>query len=458
VKEIIIEGLKPGDVLASHVSVNRNILVKSGSVITGKLIAKLKEFGVISVYIESSEQDEVAEEITPSRELKTVNLKAGEYICHQGDLSDSIYVLKDGFLDVLVNDEILNPVNGKKDIVERKIAELCGYNVNFGEIGAILGVERSASVKAVTSSEILVIPVDKDSFVFSMKKHPDLGLNIAETMAGRLKEIDDKIRVLTQFAKRLEQTIEYNARAFYSLVQRISKVFSENPNELWIGKLSEFLKSHEHYNYAVKSFRKNSSEVNDDKKSKNDETVYFVSKDIIEFEKGQIICNEGDIGRDIYILVAGRIGVFVGEERVATISLRGSVIGEIAILNSFRSGKYEKRTATLKAITYTQIVKISGSELVQKVIDDPGIIAQINISLAQRLPGADKSYIDIRDKIVRDLEVLDQEELYSYMSNTFNSHLSLVEFILKDEFKLIQLLKNKISIDINKFREEFSTL
>ncbi|MCK9224150.1 MAG: cyclic nucleotide-binding domain-containing protein [Candidatus Muirbacterium halophilum] len=457
-KEIIIEGLKPGDILAANVMSARNILVKSGSVITKKLITKLREFGVVSVYIESSEEEEKTAEIIPEKTVKTVKFKIGEYVCRQGDESEFIYILKDGFLDVLVNEEIEDKLTGKKKIKKRKIAEIVGYNINFGEIGAILGVKRTASIKAVTPSEVLMIPVEKNSFVYSMKKHPELGISIAETMALRLKETDEKIRTLSNFTQKLEKTIDYNAKAFYSLVLSLSKVFAENSNEIWIGKLLDFLKSHEHYNYATKIFRKNTLNTIEENNTEKDETVYFISKDIKEYEKEQIICNEGDIGKEIYILVAGRIGVYVGNHRVATISARGSVIGEIAVLTSFKTGQYQKRTATLKAITYTQIVIIEGSQLTQKINEDPGLIAQINISLAQRLPEADSSYINLRNNIIKQLQILSQEELYSKISQTFNSHLSLVEFILKEEYKLIQLLKNKVGIDSQKFKQEFDTL
>lgn len=456
-KEIIVEGLNPGDILAQNVSVNRNVLVKAGAVVTRTLISKLREFGVVSVFIESQEEEEIDNSSIES-DIRLLELKIGDYVCRQGDKSDSIYILKDGFLEVLVKDELEKSENEDNNDGERKIAELTGYNINFGEIGAILGIDRTASVRAVIPSQVLVIPVERNSFVFSMKRHPELGINIAETMAKRLKDIDDRIRMLSVFSQKLDRVIEYNSKAFYSLVQRISAIFSENPNESWIGVMLDFLRSHDYYSSSLKIFRKKETNAKESEDISKEENVYFISKDIREFEANETVCREGEPGDQIFILVAGRIGVYVGNERVATISQRGSVFGEVAVLAGFRDGKYDKRTATLKAVTYSQVVIIPGVRLVSRISEDPGLIAQINISLAQKLPGADQSYIDLRDRIVRNLDLLSQEGLFEYMYNTFNEHILLVDFILKDEFRLIQLLKNKVSLDVRKFREEFSNL
>lgn len=51
------------------------------------------------------------------------------------------------------------------------------------------------------------------------------------------------------------------------------------------------------------------------------------------FEKGQYVVNEGDLGKELYIIVKGEVEVVVGGNRVAVMKA-GKSFGEMALIDS----------------------------------------------------------------------------------------------------------------------------
>ncbi|CCK59976.1 Conserved two-domain membrane protein of unknown function [Mycobacterium canettii CIPT 140070010] len=77
-------------------------------------------------------------------DAQQIELQAGSYLFHAGDVSDALYVVRSGRLQVLAGD-------GAKDEV---VAELCRGQV-VGELGVLLDAPRSASVRAVRDSSLV---------------------------------------------------------------------------------------------------------------------------------------------------------------------------------------------------------------------------------------------------------------------------------------------------------------
>lgn len=69
-----------------------------------------------------------------------VELQAGSYLFHMGDASDSLYVVRNGRLQILQNDVILREL-GRGEVV--------------GELGFLIEAPRSASVRAVRDSTLI---------------------------------------------------------------------------------------------------------------------------------------------------------------------------------------------------------------------------------------------------------------------------------------------------------------
>ncbi len=77
-------------------------------------------------------------------EIRTV--KQGKYLVRQGDPGDSLFLLLDGVLSVIIDDEA--------------VAEL-GPGVILGEVAALEGGVRSASLQASTDVRVAVAPADR---------------------------------------------------------------------------------------------------------------------------------------------------------------------------------------------------------------------------------------------------------------------------------------------------------
>jgi len=90
-----------------------------------------------------------------------------------------------------------------------------------------------------------------------------------------------------------------------------------------------------------------------------------LAKYLITFTSGQIIFLEGDDSQDLYILVAGQVGVFKGDKKIREITDEGSVFGEV----SFFLG--DRRTASVKAKTKVEVIRITKEEITRFLDDCP---------------------------------------------------------------------------------------
>src|SRR5580765_7500568 len=99
-------------------------------------------------------------------------LEAGELLLGQGDAGEvAVAVLVEGALDVELDGAVVSGI------------EVPGAFV--GEIAALLGTARSASVVARRPSTVRVIG-DPDAFFAT---HPQLALELARQLAGRLQRL-----------------------------------------------------------------------------------------------------------------------------------------------------------------------------------------------------------------------------------------------------------------------------
>jgi CRP-like cAMP-binding protein len=98
-------------------------------------------------------------------------LEPNEHLFDQGDETRHVAVLLDGVMRVELDGAVLDRVAGR--------------GAFLGEIGALLATARTASVIADEPSTVRVIG-DPDAFFAT---HPELGLELARQLAGRLQRI-----------------------------------------------------------------------------------------------------------------------------------------------------------------------------------------------------------------------------------------------------------------------------
>ena len=110
-----------------------------------------------------------------------VDLAPGDRLIGEGEEADALYVILDGELEVTKR-------SGTAEIPLARV----GPGSLQGEIAALEGGRRLASVQAVTEAEALRIPVDAIRELLSAG--PDVALSVIRTAVGRLRSMEATLR------------------------------------------------------------------------------------------------------------------------------------------------------------------------------------------------------------------------------------------------------------------------
>ena len=82
----------------------------------------------------------------------------------------------------------------------------------------------------------------------------------------------------------------------------------------------------------------------------------------VEAEKGAVLMEQGEVGREAFVVVEGEVQVIVNGQVVSTAG-RGSVLGEMALLD------LRPRSATLVALTDVELISY-GTKQFRQILDD----------------------------------------------------------------------------------------
>jgi len=104
---------------------------------------------------------------------RTRRVEAGQWLFREGDAADAMFVVRAGRLEV---------VDEQADVVIREL----GRGDETGELALLTASPRSASVRAVRTSD--VIAVDKDTFGELLNSSPALSLSLTRTLARQLRD------------------------------------------------------------------------------------------------------------------------------------------------------------------------------------------------------------------------------------------------------------------------------
>ncbi|HYI66176.1 MAG TPA: ATP-binding protein [Candidatus Limnocylindrales bacterium] len=110
-----------------------------------------------------------------------VDVAPGERLIGEGEVADALYVILDGEFDVTKR-------SGTAEIPLARV----GPGALQGEIAALEGGRRLASVQAVTQGEALRIPVDAIRELLGAG--PDVALSVIRTAVGRLRSMEATLR------------------------------------------------------------------------------------------------------------------------------------------------------------------------------------------------------------------------------------------------------------------------
>ncbi len=127
-------------------------------------------------YLDDEEREVLA------RQLDVVRLPAGETVFHVDDPGGTLYVIREGCVEVFLKD----------DTGERIVLETPGPGEVFGELSFLDGGARSASV--VVTEDLEALAVDRDDLSHLFRTHPEAGLDIIAAMGKRLRRSVELLR------------------------------------------------------------------------------------------------------------------------------------------------------------------------------------------------------------------------------------------------------------------------
>ncbi len=112
----------------------------------------------------------------PDRSLGKI-YEDGQFIVHQGDVGDCMYVLQQGEVEVIHEE-------GDHQVQLRVLHQ----GDVFGEMAIFEKEVRSASVRAHGRAQVLTI--EKRAFLRRVKEDPTLAFNILQVMSQRIRKLN----------------------------------------------------------------------------------------------------------------------------------------------------------------------------------------------------------------------------------------------------------------------------
>ncbi len=112
----------------------------------------------------------------------------------------------------------------------------------------------------------------------------------------------------------------------------------------------------------------------------DDEVLEFIQSHVTwqHLNMGEVLFQQGELGTDLAIVVTGRLQVIVNETLVVADIHHGEMVGEMALLTD------EPRSATVKAIRQTTIVRLSRQDFEKLMHLHPSLLINITRTIIHR--------------------------------------------------------------------------
>ena len=106
------------------------------------------------------------------------------------------------------------------------------------------------------------------------------------------------------------------------------------------------------------------------------------------FKKGEVICHEDSMGGEMYIIIKGKALVYkmIEGNRINLATQEdGDFFGEISLLINC------PRTASVEAVEDTEVMVLSKTSFIDKIVSDPRFALKMATTMATRLEEAHRA-------------------------------------------------------------------
>lgn len=107
--------------------------------------------------------------------------KLGDIIIEEGQESDSIYIIEKGYVNITKKDPMGNDV----------LIGTAGPGSIIGEMGVFMGIERTATVRAV--SDLKVIVFHRDEFLRVVSELPEISAYLIQVLTKRIYNLNRRL-------------------------------------------------------------------------------------------------------------------------------------------------------------------------------------------------------------------------------------------------------------------------
>ena len=408
-----VHQLKPGMVLKDDLVTKGLFSLERGTVLTETLIQKVKNFLIEEVHIHSSSKiTNLGNKAlkTNSSSLTQKIYPKGEFLFLQGDQASEIFLLIEGELEVLYarEEKVLEAGSRdqRKSIIRstgRKVTILQRKNSVFGEMGPLLKLNRTASVRTRSDSLVAVIPAGEGLFQ-AMLENPSLGMIMAIGLATRMDDIIQTIRKYNSVVNQLEPIAHEFPILYTATAEKLKArvIATKNPD---LELLHEDIKKSSLYLRTGKPQKQNDifKEIIPPflKVRQDCDPRVFKGARIFKAERGEVICSDGSIADRIHVLYSGSIGVFRGEKKLFEYQRVGDALGTVRAILGFAhpENNFENRNLKLKATRTSQFIEINAMDLGHLSKKNPALILHLSRGLAERLAFTNEELLDSLSKI-----------------------------------------------------------
>jgi CRP-like cAMP-binding protein len=109
-----------------------------------------------------------------------------------------------------------------------------------------------------------------------------------------------------------------------------------------------------------------------------------------DYKDGSIIFEENSIGKEMYIIISGKVKIIKEKDTVETILAtleEGEFFGEMSLFDN------HPRSATVKAIGNVKLLEINQKNFLKKISKDPSLAFRILEKMSQRIRITDEKIL-----------------------------------------------------------------